>query len=63
MWIEPVLGHSHVLACNILWPCSLIAKGFIFEVCAGVSDCNGEKQRSLMEPRHDAAPARLCPVT
>ena len=42
MWIESVLGHSF-LACNILWPCSLvetsdteweplIAKDFKFEV-------------------------------
>ena len=23
MWIESVLGHSF-LACNLLWPCSLI---------------------------------------
>ena len=59
MWIESILGHSF-LACNLLWPCSLIETSDtelsgihwsrkVSYLKSRVSHWSGEKQRRLRD--------------
>ena len=65
MWIESILGHSF-LACNLLWPCSLIETSDtelrsrkVSYLKSRVSHWSGEKQNRWKDTTRRARPVLL----